>query len=62
MNPDAQIPTNVEQMVVNNMVNVEALLDTLIRAGVIKEQDFYDAKTRIEQQIIDAQKAASSKK
>jgi len=60
MKPDAQIPSNVEQISINNMVNVEALLDVLIRAGVITETAFFEAKRRIEQQIIDAQKLAQT--
>jgi hypothetical protein len=59
MKPEGQTPANIEQISINNMVNVEALLDVLISAGIITEQAFFDAKRRIEQQIIDAQKQVS---
>lgn len=62
MKPEGQTPANLEQISINNMVNVEALLDVLISAKVITEQAFFDAKRRIEQQIIDAQKSASGGK
>lgn len=53
------IPETVEQIALNNMVNIEALLDVLIDKGIIQEDDFQAAKTRIEARIIDAQREAN---
>lgn len=58
MKPEGQVPRTVEQMTLNNMVNIEALLDVLISSGTIKEREFYAAKQRIEKQIMDAQKGS----
>jgi len=53
-----ETPTTIEQMTINNLVNVEAMLDVLISSGVITEQAFVEAKGRIEQKIIAAQREA----
>ena len=60
MQPQRNVPVTVEQMAINNMVNVEALLEVLIASGAVTEAKFLAAKSRIEQRILDAHQAAQS--
>jgi hypothetical protein len=57
MSEQRNVPVTVEQMSVNNMVNIEALLDCLIQSGVLTEAKFLAAKQSIENRILEAQKA-----
>ena len=45
----------IEQVTFNNTVSIEALLDALMKKGVLTEQDFFASKRAIEQKIIDSQ-------
>jgi len=41
----------VEQMTLNNTINFEVLLDLLIKANVLTEEKFIEAKQALEKQI-----------
>lgn len=46
----------LEQMTFNNTVNFEVLLDLLIKAKIVSEDQFMTAKQALEQQILEAQR------
>ncbi|MCA8938613.1 MAG: hypothetical protein KDB07_02290 [Planctomycetes bacterium] len=60
MSDDRSVPTTIEQLCVNNMVNIETLLECLIESGVVKEDVFTAMKQKIEARIIAAQQAANA--
>lgn len=60
MDEDRNVPNTIEQLCVNNMVNVEAILECLIEGGIIEESKFTETKSKIEQRIVQAQQAAAS--
>ena len=46
----------IEKVTFNNSVNFEALLDLMIKKQVIVEKDFTEAKRKLEEKILAAQK------
>ncbi|NUQ36103.1 MAG: hypothetical protein HUU29_14310 [Planctomycetaceae bacterium] len=60
MNPQQQ-QASLEQITFNNTVSIEALLDALMKKGVITEQDFFASRRVIEEKIVAANQNAAKK-
>lgn len=52
--PQPSAPGNLEQVTFNNTVSIEAILDLLIKKGLVSERDFFESKKQIEQRVLSA--------